>query len=68
MEVSAPRFDLFQLKVRSCDYNSLQNTIPTIQNGPGGSIAMARVFEWYLNDILDSLYRSVVLNSILKYH
>ena len=26
------------------------------------------ISEWYLNDILDYLYRSVVLNSILNYH
>ena len=26
------------------------------------------VSEWFFNDVLDSLYRSVVLNGILSYH
>ena len=26
------------------------------------------VSEWFFNDVLDSLYRSVALNGILNYH
>ena len=26
------------------------------------------ISEWVFNDVLDSLYRSVVLNGILNYH
>ena len=32
------------------------------------SEGISMVSEWYFDDILDSLYRSLVLNCILNYH
>ena len=46
----------------------LQNTIQiplNNLNGPRGY--WPRVFYWYLNDILNSLYRLMVLNGIFNY-